>query len=160
MRAGPGDETAGAEDRGRLRASHADREQVIELLKTAFAQGRLSKDEFDQRVGQVLTSLTYAGLAALKAVLPPGPARAEPTPEPGSHWAGDPARISRDKKILRIWAGVIIACPSFVAAVASAEGGTARIAVTLLVVILFTCLVAVPVSGLVMLHSWYGEARD
>ena len=49
----PGDEIAAAEGRGRgeLRASHADREQVIGTLKAAFVQGMLAKDEFDQRVG-------------------------------------------------------------------------------------------------------------
>ena len=46
--------------RGLLRASHADREQVIDVLKTAFVQGRLTKDEFDTRVGQTFTSRTYA----------------------------------------------------------------------------------------------------
>jgi hypothetical protein len=42
--AGPGDEIAAAEGRSRseLRASHADREQVIEVLKAAFVQGRLA----------------------------------------------------------------------------------------------------------------------
>ena len=39
---------------GQLRTSHADREQMIDLLKAAFVQGRLTKDEFDLRVGQVL----------------------------------------------------------------------------------------------------------
>jgi hypothetical protein len=56
--AGREDGTAGA--MGRLRASHADREQAIDLLKAAFGQGRLAKDEFDVRVGQVFTSRTYA----------------------------------------------------------------------------------------------------
>ena len=52
--AGPGDEIAAArgQGRGELRASHADREQVIEVLKAAFVQGRLGKDEFDLRVGR------------------------------------------------------------------------------------------------------------
>jgi Domain of unknown function (DUF1707) len=36
---------------GRLRASDADREQAISVLKAAFAQGRLTKGEFDARVG-------------------------------------------------------------------------------------------------------------
>jgi Domain of unknown function (DUF1707) len=50
----PGDEMApGAGGRSRLRAAHADREQVIEVLKAAFVRGRLTKDEFDARVGQV-----------------------------------------------------------------------------------------------------------
>ena len=44
--AGPGDEiAAGAGGRSYLRASHADREQVIDVLKAAFVQGRLTKDE-------------------------------------------------------------------------------------------------------------------
>lgn len=44
------------------------REQVIEALKAAFAQGRLGKDEFDQRVGQALAA--YAELDELTADIP------------------------------------------------------------------------------------------
>jgi hypothetical protein len=78
--AGPGDEIAAAEGRGRgeLRASHADREQVIGTLKAAFVQGMLAKDEFDQRVGQAFAARTYAELAALTADLPVKPAAAQP----------------------------------------------------------------------------------
>ena len=38
-----------AAGRGRLRVSHADREQVIDTLKAAFVRGMLAKDEFDLR---------------------------------------------------------------------------------------------------------------
>jgi DUF1707 SHOCT-like domain len=78
--AGPGDERAAAEGRGRgeLRASHADREQVISTLKAAFVQGMLAKDEFDQRAGQAFASRTYAELAALTADLPVKPTAAQP----------------------------------------------------------------------------------
>jgi hypothetical protein len=74
-----------AADRSRRPASHADREQVIEALKDAFVQDRLTKDEFDARTGQAFESQTRAELAALiadipaelTAVLPPRkPARA------------------------------------------------------------------------------------
>jgi Domain of unknown function (DUF1707) len=69
---GPGDEiAAGAGGRGHLRASHADREQVVGALKAAFVQGRLTKDELDLRVGQALASRTYAELAALTAEAAP-----------------------------------------------------------------------------------------
>jgi hypothetical protein len=34
---------AGAAGRGLLRVSHADREQVIDVLKVAFVQGRCPK---------------------------------------------------------------------------------------------------------------------
>ena len=71
--AGPGNEiAAGTAGRGHLRASHADREQVVGTLKAAFVQGRLVKDEFDLRVGQALAPRTYAELAALTADLPAG----------------------------------------------------------------------------------------
>ncbi len=55
---------------GRLRASHADREQVIDILKAAFVQGRVTKDEFDARVGQAFGSRTYTELAAVTADIP------------------------------------------------------------------------------------------
>jgi hypothetical protein len=61
-----------------LRTSRADRERVIELLKAAFVQGRLAKDEFDARVGQALVSQTYAELAAVGADIPAGPAGTMP----------------------------------------------------------------------------------
>ena len=61
--ASPGDETAaGAESHTRLRASAADHEQAIEVLKVAFVQDRITKDELDQRIGKVLASRTYDDL--------------------------------------------------------------------------------------------------
>jgi Domain of unknown function (DUF1707) len=75
---GPGYEgAAAAAGRGRLRASHADREQIIDTLKVAFVQGRLTKDEFDARVGQALAARTYAELVTVTADIPAGlaPAR-------------------------------------------------------------------------------------
>ena len=61
----PGDEIAAdAGALGRLYASRVDRVQVLGTLKAAFVQGRLTKDEFDMRVGQTFASRTYAELAA------------------------------------------------------------------------------------------------
>ena len=82
MVTGPGDElAAAAAGRGRLRVSHADREQVIGTIKAAFVQGMLAKDEFDLRVSQAFASRTYAELVALTADLPAGLAVAQP-PKP------------------------------------------------------------------------------
>ena len=67
-----------AAGRGRLRASHADREQVIDILKTAFPDGRLDKDELDARVGQTLAARTYVELATATAGIPAAPAQAPP----------------------------------------------------------------------------------
>ena len=62
----------------RLRVGHADREQVVEALKGAFVQGRLTRDELDVRVGQALAARTGAELAPLTADIPVGPAVAGP----------------------------------------------------------------------------------
>jgi hypothetical protein len=76
---GPGDEIASAAGgSGHLRASYADREQVISILKAAFAQGLVGKDEFDLRVGRALAPRTRAELAALIADLPAGLTVAQP----------------------------------------------------------------------------------
>lgn len=60
--------------RSRLRASHADREQVIGLLKAAFVHGRLTKEEFDGRVDRAFAARTYAELTGLTDDLPVLPA--------------------------------------------------------------------------------------
>src|ERR1700759_3332060 len=56
-----------------LRASHADRDQVVELLRVAAGDGRLSAEELDDRLERALTARTYAELAALTADLPATP---------------------------------------------------------------------------------------
>lgn len=56
-----------------MRASRGDREQAIEMLKTAFVQDRLTKDELDARVGQALAARTYADLDAVTADIPVSP---------------------------------------------------------------------------------------
>ena len=48
----PSDQAPAAAGRGDPRASHADRDRVIDTLKAAFVQGRLTKDELDLRAGQ------------------------------------------------------------------------------------------------------------
>lgn len=81
MITGPEEAAAGPHP-GLLRASHADREQVIDTLKTAFADGRLDKDELDARVGQALAAWTHAELAAATAGIPAAPAQAPPPRRP------------------------------------------------------------------------------
>jgi len=115
---GPGDgRPARPAGRGRLRASHADREQVIETLKDAFVQGRLTKDEFDSRVADVLASRTYADLAALTADLPAGPPPAKrprqpvpPRPRPANSTVRNGARVIAATTVLTggVWAGALL----------------------------------------------------
>ena len=57
-----------------MRASAADRERTIDVLKAAYGEGRLTKAEFDARAAQVMAALTYGELMAIVADLPAGPA--------------------------------------------------------------------------------------
>ena len=86
MTAGREDGTAGA--LGKLRTSHADREAAIDVLKAAFAQGRLARDEFEARVGQAFAARTHAELAVVTAGLPATMTADEP---------GAPARIREQR---------------------------------------------------------------
>jgi hypothetical protein len=67
-----------------LRASHADRDQVVELLRVAAGDGRLSSDELDDRLERALTARTYAELATLIADLPATPFAAAVPPGAGA----------------------------------------------------------------------------
>jgi uncharacterized membrane protein len=53
-----------------LRASDADREQLVDVLKNAFAEGRLSQDEYNDRMERAYTAKTYGELRALVGDLP------------------------------------------------------------------------------------------
>ncbi|MFJ9445359.1 DUF1707 domain-containing protein [Kitasatospora sp. NPDC101235] len=53
-----------------MRASHADRDRVVELLRVAAGDGRLTSDELDQRVEAALSARTVGELAGLTADLP------------------------------------------------------------------------------------------
>jgi hypothetical protein len=108
MVTGPGDGlAASAADRGYLRVSHAEREQVIGTLKEAFVRGMLAKDEFDLRVGHAFASRTYAELAAVTADLPAGLAAARP-PVPARVRGGQP--VLRPGQVMAgataLWAAV------------------------------------------------------
>ncbi len=73
-----GPEDPAAAGRDRLRAGHADREQVIKTLKDAFVHGRLTRDELDVQAGRALVARTRAEMAALTADIPAGPAAVRP----------------------------------------------------------------------------------
>jgi len=65
-----GPEEGAAAGGSHFRAADADREHVIDLLKAAFVQDRLDRDEFDTRIGQALASRTCGELAAVTADIP------------------------------------------------------------------------------------------
>jgi hypothetical protein len=72
----------------RVRASDADREHVIGVLREAFAEGRLTAEEHSARVGQAYAARTYAELATVSADLPAGPSAHRPAPLSSSPGTG------------------------------------------------------------------------
>jgi Domain of unknown function (DUF1707) len=142
--AGPGGEiAAGAGGYSHVRASHADREQVIELLKAAFVQRRLARDEFELRVGQVLASRTYADLAAVTASIPAGLAGAQP-PQPAPKPA-DKDAVTAVACVSAAWTGIWV--PLVIV------DGIHSVADLVLVVVL-VCVVPVLLAGFLLYHAW------
>ena len=143
---GPGDEKAAATaGRGYLRASRVDREQTIDALKAAFVQGRLTKDEFDSRVGQVFASRTYADLDALTSDIPDGVTSAEPSAE----HAREPGRVLSFKTAARF--GAVGAIPSMGSAAVVLVQSSAVPAVAGVLLVGLTGLL---VAALLTLLSW------
>ncbi|GGJ28374.1 DUF1707 SHOCT-like domain-containing protein [Streptomyces brasiliensis] len=54
-----------------LRASHADRDRVVDVLRVAAGDGLLTADELDERLEAALSARTVSELAPLTADLPP-----------------------------------------------------------------------------------------
>src|SRR5919112_1758820 len=67
---------------GHLRASDADRDQVATVLSTAYAEGRLSREEHDERVEQLMGAKTFDHLIPITRDLVPtsGPAPVTTSP--------------------------------------------------------------------------------
>ena len=147
MTDGREDGTAGA--RGQLRAANADRERAIDVLKAAFVQGRLTKDEFDLRVSQVFASRTYAELGTVTADIPEGVTSAQP---PAEH-ASQPGRVLSFKTAARV--GAVGAVPSMASAAAALVQFSGVPAVAGVLFVGATGLfVAGLLTALLMLLSW------
>jgi Domain of unknown function (DUF1707) len=150
MTAEPGDDTAAAQRRGHgdLRASHADREQAIELLKAAFVQDRLTLEELDVRVGRALTARTGAELAELTAGIPAGTGPARP-PAP-----------ARRRPLVRAAAGsgsclIIAAAAAWAAIILPAGQGGSSPWIGLMVLLAVSGLwTAVGIMGYAVFTAW------
>jgi hypothetical protein len=143
--AGPGDQRAAdAAASGYLRASRADREQVIAVLKAAFVQGMLTKEELDARAGQTFASRTHGELAALTADLPAGLIAAQP---PGKT---APAQVKPSANKALLWGSwvVVLLIIGFMLGASVASPYFALVAGVL------PLLIAVPVAGILTLDAW------
>ena len=93
---------------GNLRASDADRDQVATLLSTAYAEGRLSREEHDERIDQLMAAKTFDDLLPITRDLvivgPPAPVA---TPQSSSRFAIDTTGQNPESdKMIAIFGGV------------------------------------------------------
>ena len=121
---------AGLPGRSRFLASDADRERAIDVLKTAFVHGVLTRDELAVRTGHALSARTYGHLAAITADLAEaaqaersqaGRSQAERSQAEASHAEGGkpakttpppaPARKRLNRKVIA-WGACAIVLPS------------------------------------------------
>jgi Domain of unknown function (DUF1707)/Domain of unknown function (DUF4190) len=103
-----------------VRASDADREHVIGVLREAFAEGRLTAEEHSARVGQAYAAWTYAELATVSADLPPGPSAHRPAPlssSPGTGVAPATDRRTNPLAVAALVCSVIPGLPQLAAIV-------------------------------------------
>jgi hypothetical protein len=73
-----------------MRAAQADRERTIDVLKAAFAEGRLTTDEYHDRTDRAQCAQTYGQLAQLVQDLPVGPMPTPLMPPPPVAFAAMP----------------------------------------------------------------------
>ena len=141
---GPGDEVrTPAAGSGRMRASNAEREQVIDTLKAAFVDGRLTKDELDTRVGQTIAARTHAELAAVTEDIP-ATRRPEPVRAVQRHSGNKAAMLA-----VKTGACAIAALTLTVSVVAGVVAGEAAAAILAIAVGVFTAFTAAFVAAVI-----------
>jgi hypothetical protein len=93
---------------GHLRASDADRDQVATLLSTAYAEGRLTREEHDERIDQLMAAKTFDDLIPItRDLVVVGAAAPLATPQAASRFTIDTAGQNPESdKLVAIFGGV------------------------------------------------------
>jgi hypothetical protein len=127
------------------------------VVKAAFAQGLLTRDELELRVGQALASRTYAEQAAVIAGLPAGPARAGQrggSPRRAQSRARGSAEVRAGLRVISV--STVLAALFWVIAIAAGDNGAAFIAASGTAGV---ALAASALTGSVALGSWLDQRR-
>jgi uncharacterized membrane protein len=86
-----------------MRAASADRERAVDVLKAGFTEGRLTQDEYNDRMGRAYAARTYGELSTLTADLPAGAMPAVwPVPAPVYQPAMSTNSLARASLILGV----------------------------------------------------------
>jgi hypothetical protein len=92
---------------GNVRASDADREQVATLLSTAYAEGRLTREEHDERIDQLMAAKTFDDLIPITRDLVVVGAPGVTRPQSASRFTIDTASQDPEPdKMVAIFGGV------------------------------------------------------
>ena len=105
-----------------IRASDVDRDVVVEALREAYTEGRLTRDEFDERMSAAYASKTWGQLRELTADLPvqpvlgadvpgrqlPAPVVPPPYPSGWSRRSSRPIRPGRPRRPVGLFVPVLI----------------------------------------------------
>lgn len=110
MNAGPGhfSSPSGPAGPGELRVSHAERDQAVDALQNAFAEGRIDHAELDRRIEGALGARNRADLAQVLHGLPvaqPYQARVAPPVMPGAVPQAVPDGEARLLSLVAHWSG-------------------------------------------------------
>ena len=100
---------------GNLRASDADRDKVATVLSTAYAEGRITREEHDERLDAVMRARTFDDLVPITTDLVPLPSATPPTVDPpastpatqpaGTTFTVDTSRDSGSDQLIAIFGG-------------------------------------------------------
>lgn len=96
---------------GNLRAADSDRDHVATLLSTAYAEGRITRDEHDERLDQVMRARTFDDLVPLTSDLVPlqlpvsAPTAPVPATDPPQSFAVDTSRDSGSDQLIAVFGG-------------------------------------------------------
>lgn len=90
-----------------IRASDQERESVVDVLRDAFTDGRLTSDEFEERTGAAYAAKTWTELRVLTSDLPAGPLfgadlHNRPPADPQAAPAVRPPRVRRSRPFDRV----------------------------------------------------------
>jgi hypothetical protein len=93
---------------GNFRASDADRDRVATVLSTAYAEGRLTREEHDERVNQLMVAKTFDDLIPItRDLVFVAAATPDRSPQTTGHFAIDTAEQSPDPdRLIAIFGGV------------------------------------------------------
>ncbi|RCG24420.1 DUF1707 domain-containing protein [Sphaerisporangium album] len=94
-----------------MRASDGDRDRVAAALREHCAQGRLTMEEFQERLELVYQGRTYGDLQKVTADLPDIDLKARPVPAPSPGKGVEPSDAQKGLKAAwASWAGAVAVC--------------------------------------------------